>query len=79
MAVPKKSVLEEEKLVYDVSEVSQLLGLGKTATWEAIWRGEIPHLKIGRRVLVPRAALEKLLAQVGSGHENQPRRWPSRR
>ena len=58
-----------EVLVYNVSQVAQLLGLSKTATWEAIWRGEIPHLKIGRRVLVPRTALEHLLSQAVPRHD----------
>ena len=63
---------QEEKLVYNVSEVSKLLGLGKSATWEAIWRGEIPHVKVGRRVLVPRQALIKFLeVREGDGTVNQ--------
>jgi len=62
--------LTGEKLVYNVAEVAKLLGLGKTSAWEAIWRGDIPHLKIGRRVLIPRKALERFLAQAGSEHQN---------
>ena len=53
------------------SEVAQLLGLGKTATWEALWRGEIPYVRVGRRVLVPRRALEEFLAQAGHRYEAQ--------
>ena len=70
MTLNKIPSSNREALVYNVSEVAQLLGMGKTATWEAIWRGEIPHLKIGRRVLVPRAASQSLLSQAGSdnGH-----------
>jgi excisionase family DNA binding protein len=49
------------KLVLNVPEVAELLGMGTTATWEAVWRGEIPHIKVGRRVLVPRRALEEML------------------
>ena len=66
----QETTLSGEKLVYNVAEVAKLLGLGKTSAWEAIWRGEIPHLKIGRRVLIPREALEKFLAQAAAGHEN---------
>jgi excisionase family DNA binding protein len=66
----QETTLSGEKLVYNVAEVAKLLGLGKTSAWEAIWRGEIPHLKIGRRVLIPREALEKFLAQAGSRNKN---------
>lgn len=36
--------------------------LGRSATYEAIKRGEIPSVRIGRRILVPREALERLLS-----------------
>ena len=43
--------------------------VGATA-YEGVRRGEIPSLKVGRRLLIPRAALDALLAQaatVGKG------------
>ena len=43
-------------------DTGRALGLGRNATYEAIRRGDIPSIKIGKRVLVPRAALERLLA-----------------
>ena len=42
-------------------EAGKLLGLGRNATYEAIRRNEIPHIKIGKRLLIPRAALDRLL------------------
>jgi predicted DNA-binding transcriptional regulator AlpA len=32
------------KLAYNVPEVARLLGVGKSAAWESVWRGEIPHV-----------------------------------
>jgi excisionase family DNA binding protein len=43
-------------------ETGQLLGLAKASTYEAVHRGEIPTIRIGRRLLVPTAALRRLLA-----------------
>ncbi len=41
------------------------MGVGRNAAYEAIKRGEIPALRIGGRILVPRVALERLLADAG--------------
>jgi hypothetical protein len=43
-------------------EVGQLLHLGRSATYDAARRGDIPTLRLGRRVVVPTAALRRLLA-----------------
>lgn len=36
-------------------------GLGRAASYEAVRRGDIPSIKIGRRVVVPTAALRQVL------------------
>ena len=36
-------------------------GIGKNAAYQAARRGEIPTIRIGKRLLVPLAALERLL------------------
>jgi excisionase family DNA binding protein len=50
-----------ERLTLTVEEVAATLGISLSHAYEAIRRGEIPSIRIGRRVLVPRAALERLL------------------
>jgi excisionase family DNA binding protein len=57
--------LNRERATLTVEEVGSYLGLGRSATYEALRRGDIPHLRIGRRFLVPRAALDRLLAGEG--------------
>jgi excisionase family DNA binding protein len=44
-------------------ETAHALGVGKNAIYQAARRGEIPTLRIGRRILVPRAALDRLLEE----------------
>ena len=62
-----------EKRTYSIPEVAKVLGIGRTAAYEAARTGEIPTIRIGKRILVPVAALERLLAgnelQV---HSRQP-------
>ena len=47
--------------VISVPEAGQLLGLRRAASYAAARRGDIPTIKIGRRVVVPKAALRALL------------------
>jgi excisionase family DNA binding protein len=46
---------------YKVDEVAEKLGVNIKSTYEAIHRGEIPSIRVGRRILVPRAAFDRLL------------------
>ncbi|MGI8578630.1 MAG: helix-turn-helix domain-containing protein [Nocardioidaceae bacterium] len=50
-------------------EVAGILGLSKASAYAAVERGEIPALRIGRRLLVPTAALRRMLQldSVGVG------------
>ena len=52
----------EAPCTYSVPEVGRLLGLGRNAAYEAARRREIPVLRFGRKLRVPRLALERLLA-----------------
>jgi excisionase family DNA binding protein len=55
----------EDKLVYSVEEAAELLGISRSLAYEAVHRGEIPSMRIGRRILVPKAALERYLSLAG--------------
>ncbi len=56
-----KSPEKEECLTLTVPEAGRLLGLGRNLAYEAAHRGEIPVLKIGHRIVVPRAAFMRML------------------
>ena len=61
--------MDEEKLTLTVDETARCLGIGRNSAYEAIARGEIPVIKVGKRLLVPKAALEVLLA-AGQSKKN---------
>jgi excisionase family DNA binding protein len=44
-----------------VEEAGRLLGISRNSAYEAARRGELPAIRIGKRLIVPRAALERLL------------------
>ncbi len=48
--------------VFTVSEVAKILRIGKDTAYEAVRRGEIPHMRFGKRIVVPAVALAKLMA-----------------
>ncbi len=56
----------ENKVVMTVEEAAELLKISKPSAYQAVKHGEIPVIRIGRRILVPVSALEKLLASAGS-------------
>ncbi|MCC5948515.1 MAG: helix-turn-helix domain-containing protein [Nitriliruptoraceae bacterium] len=45
-----------------VRETATRLGIGMNTAYVAIRNGEIPAIRIGRRVLVPRDQLERMIA-----------------
>ena len=49
------------RVTITVDEVAAVLRIGRSAAYDAVHRGEIPHVRIGRRVLVPVARLMTML------------------
>lgn len=50
------------RLTLSVTEAARLLGIGRSLAYELVARGELPCLRLGRRVLIPRHAIDELLA-----------------
>ncbi|HEY3090682.1 MAG TPA: helix-turn-helix domain-containing protein [Jatrophihabitantaceae bacterium] len=44
-----------------VEEAGDALGVSRASAYEGVRKGEIPSIKIGRRIVVPTAALRRLL------------------
>ncbi len=59
-------------LLVAVPDAARLLGIGATLAWDLVRAGDIPSVKLGRRVLVPRAALEHLAHPHVSGPDQEP-------
>jgi excisionase family DNA binding protein len=47
--------------VLTVDEAARLLRIGRSSCYRAIARGEVPSIRVGRRLRVPGAALARLL------------------
>jgi len=55
-----------EGRVKTLNEVASVLRISRGSAYEAAKRKEIPTIRIGRRLLVPCEALDKLLSGAGS-------------
>ena len=62
-----------EKLTMTVEETALALGLSRNSCYQAVDTGAIPSIRIGKRILIPRYALEKLLAGTIPGVRNTGR------
>lgn len=51
-----------------VDEAASALGIGRNLAYEKCRTGEIPTVRIGRRLLVSRAALERMLQDCGASN-----------
>ena len=54
--------MASNEAVLTVAEATQLLRVSRPTVLAAVHSGKLPHLRLGRRVLIPRAALERMLA-----------------
>jgi len=56
-----------QKQTLTVPETARLLGIARNSAYLAVRTGAIPSIKIGRRILVPRQAVERMLAASKPG------------
>lgn len=50
-----------ESAVLSVSECAKVLKISRGSAYQGVIQGSIPHIKIGRRILIPKLALQKML------------------
>ena len=53
--------MELEKQTLTIDEAAKVLGVGRNKAYEAVHRGEIPTIRIGKRILVLREPLKRML------------------
>lgn len=59
----KEKDMIEEKLVYSVSEVGQLLGVSRPKVYDLTNRSDFPVVQVGRRKLIPKKEFEEWLSR----------------
>jgi excisionase family DNA binding protein len=62
----------DDRLTWTVPEAARLLGISKDCAYDAARRGDLPVRFIGRRVVVPRTALLRLLDEAHALDRQHP-------
>lgn len=61
--------MSQEKEIYTVEEVARRLRIGRGSAFNAVKSGEIPSIRIGRRILIPKAAIDAMLEKPSTQAE----------
>ncbi len=64
-STPEALEVPAERKTLTVAEAGEALGIGRNQAYKAVHDGKIPSIKIGKRLLVPKVGLDKLLAGEG--------------
>ena len=62
-------------LTYSVLQASRLLGISENSLYRAVHRGEIPYLRIGKKILIPRRTLSEMVSNA-NGNSTQMQNNP---
>ncbi len=53
--------MAKQTVAFNIKDTAKMLGIGRNQAYEAARRGDIPTIRIGKRILVPKVALERML------------------
>ncbi len=56
--------MPDDRLTYTVDEVAKMLGISRGLAYEMVNRGELPSIRLGRRVLIPCRAFHRWLEEA---------------
>lgn len=59
-------------LTFTVEEAAELLGISRGLAYQAAATGELPVVRVGGRILVPRARLMEMLGERDAAADAQP-------
>jgi len=57
----RKCRIDEGALTVSVPRAGEMLGLSRNSAYEAAKKGQLPVIRVGSRILVPKLALQRLL------------------
>jgi excisionase family DNA binding protein len=62
-----------QKVTYTPGELARLLGIARNGVYSALRNGKIPHIRIGRRFVIPCTAVDAWLASPGDSRPEHTR------
>ena len=73
----RREEMDDHQTLLTVPEAAKLLRIGRNLAYELVAQGEIPSVRFGRLIRVPRAALEERLGADSNSSERQAMRGRS--
>ena len=58
-------VTTKERWTLSIEEAAERLGIGRSLAYDMATTGDLPTIRLGRRLLVPIRAVEKMLDRAG--------------
>ncbi|HAS09172.1 MAG TPA: excisionase [Acidimicrobiaceae bacterium] len=55
--------MSSDRLTYTVDEAADRLGISRSLAYELVRLGELPCIRLGRRILIPRQAVHDLVEE----------------
>jgi excisionase family DNA binding protein len=55
------NVPDRTTMVVTVPDAARMLGISRAHAYELVTRGELAHVRLGRRIVVPKHAIDALL------------------
>lgn len=71
MADTLNEMSKVERLTLTVDEAAHLLGISRGLAYELAHCGQLPVVRLGRRLVVPKAAIMKMLEDVNEQYEKR--------
>ena len=71
MIMEQPCAAKDTKLCYTVPEAAQLLGFSRNFGYELARTGQLPIIRFGKRMLVPKAAFHKMLDELPENGEEE--------
>ena len=63
--------MTDETLTYDIPTCARLLGISRGSAYTLAAARKLPAIRLGRRLVVPKAALENMLSLGGTTETTQ--------
>jgi len=61
--------MDNGRLTLNVKDAAWVLGVSKNSCYQAVLKGELPSIRLGKRILIPSQALKAMLESAGKPKE----------
>jgi len=61
--------LNTKAATVNIPDAAEILGIGRQTAYDLARQGKLPVLRLGKRLVVPKVALERMLADAGKSSE----------